>query len=1588
MAAKYRYNLSPYNIIRPDDEHGEEFEAAEGILSVVIGGDEIPVSEYRNFYIDHKQDGRDWLGFTLAVDSELYRGISEETKVRYRGVDYLCKKISDGHIECEIDLDFLKKGFHETFISAKPLSSLLADILPVGWTAHGAVLIHGSPTIELETCTDLDILTEAQTEYRCWFSWNHEAKICTVVSADAVVRTGEYVTDELNLRTLSFKGSSVNFCTRLYAYGKSGVSIDSVNGGKKYIDDFSYSSKLIVGYFKCDYELPANILKAAQYELSLRSHPERSYECDVVDLAKLSDEYDFLDFQLHRTVTLIDTRRGINVDHRIVEYVEYPDEPARNTVTLARAVRKMAQIKEVIKNSVDEVKIQIAEVNAAVAQDVATIQANISEINASVNTVANDVATLNTKTASLSSRQDRTETAQASLTQTVASQGATINGVVMWQATTYVNDRQETANSLAAINVTATSQGAQITDLASWKDTTYVNDRQVVNEALAAINATANAQGATIESVTTWKSTTYVNDRQEVTAALAAINQTVSNQGASIGAFTHWYEVTYPNDQKQLREAVTAIEQSVSAQGASITALAGYTTETVSTFTDALAQMNATANAQGAQITTLTTWVNETYVCDRRQTNESLAAINQTVNSQGAEINSLTTWKATTYANDKETTQEALAAINQTVSSHGASISTLTEWKSSATTAIASAWNTANEAGAAAGYVVEKTTNGHKLKASIVIEAINNESTAHISADRINFEGFTTFVRPSDLQGGGSVTTINGGLITTETIDVGSIKKSTVTNGSRAVVFDAGIQTSYVRTNDITATGQLNLGATLVAVGSALTVNGKSVLVEGDVDLTGYATQTWSNNAFAVKDHIHSGYLNTTSANADTLVVKKVGSTDGYNIALVGHGHSNYALSNHTHEGMATQSWANGAFASLGHTHAGTMTFKSANTNTVVLSAVGDTTQYNLATAAHTHAGMATQTWVSEGFASAGHSHTGMATQDWVNGAFSSSGHTHAGMLIFSTANTTTLVVTSDGSTTKRNIALIGHGHSNYSLSDHGHSNYAASDHTHEGMATQTWANNTFALTGHTHTGLLNLKSANTTAIVFTLEGDTTQYKAAAVGHGHANYAASDHTHSEYALSTHGHSNYAACDHTHTDTLTFSSTTGANVVVGKVGSTATYTIALANHTHSGYAASDHTHAGMFSFSATAGTNLTMARAGSTTTYVVALANHTHTDLVTTDLMKFSSTTGAELKLSRVGSTTSYTVALANHTHTGYASSDHNHTDYFKFNSTAGTNLNMAKIGTTTTYYNVALANHTHSGLISSADLSGHLSYSSVSGTTLVATSVGSTTKINIALANHTHDFSTTDHMKFKSTTGANVTLTRLGATTNTDYTFSLANHTHTGYISTADLSKYISSSDLSGYLVYSSTSGSKLILTSGTTTKINVALANHTHDTDIVDHMLFGSTVGTNITLKRIGAYSNTDYTFSLANHTHTGMEVNYANLLQVVNTNATTGVVNAKYVSYTTYGTSSTVSLSLALWSSNSGGGGSTVDFMKFSSTTGANITLTKIGSYSNANYTFSLANHTHSSYVSTGDLNGKWYVNINGTKYYLRSP
>ena len=59
-------------------------------------------------------------------------------------------------------------------------------------------------------------------------------------------------------------------------------------------------------------------------------------------------------------------------------------------------------------------------------------------------------------------------------------------------------------------------------------------------------------------------------------------------------------------------------------------------------------------------------------------------------------------------------------------------------------------------------------------EASFTLSAINGQSAVSLNADRINFTGFTTFVRPDDLSSTGT-TTIDGGRINTNTINANRI---------------------------------------------------------------------------------------------------------------------------------------------------------------------------------------------------------------------------------------------------------------------------------------------------------------------------------------------------------------------------------------------------------------------------------------------------------------------------------------------------------------------------------------------------------------------------------------------------------------------------------------------------------------------------------------------------------------------------------------------------------------------------------------------------------------------------------------------
>lgn len=310
-------------------------------------GEQLPISSYEEFKIKHVMDGCDTMSFILDTRDPRYPDVHEECRVETADNLWLVKKIDDDEISCELDFDFLKARIYLQYRSeTRSLTEVLEDHLPAGWTVEGANVSTIRRTISLDAATDFDVIYACQNTYKVYFRWKLKEHRLIVYDPTKMGSTGEYLTSELNLKALSFKGDSTAFCTRLYCLGADGLTIekaqvDDGNGGTRdygltYVENRGYADKVVCAYWVDNrYKHADSMYLDALDKIATMSVPTRTYKCQVDDLAKKDPRYHFLDFAMHKKISLIDVDRRITVEHQIVEYVEHPDNPDENTVTLS-----------------------------------------------------------------------------------------------------------------------------------------------------------------------------------------------------------------------------------------------------------------------------------------------------------------------------------------------------------------------------------------------------------------------------------------------------------------------------------------------------------------------------------------------------------------------------------------------------------------------------------------------------------------------------------------------------------------------------------------------------------------------------------------------------------------------------------------------------------------------------------------------------------------------------------------------------------------------------------------------------------------------------------------------------------------------------------------------------------------------------------------------------------------------------------------------------------------------------------------------------------------------------------------------------
>lgn len=303
----------------------------------------------RDCKITYKFNGLVNLQFRLFDDEVLHC----EDRFECLGNRYVVKSIENYNVSCELDLN----DFHTTFFTGKSKYNRLTLIEMLKKITNWEILNGQSKTfrrtLNIEDCSAFKVLFDIEKIFDVAFVFDCINKTIKVV--DEPNKTNLIVSKDVNLESIDMTTDTYEHYTRLYAYGKDGLSFSEINDAKDYVEDFTYNSNVISAVFRDDRFTNKDNLKAKALELlKIHCKPITEFKVKVKDLGAgflHSDNYyyakDLKALSLHDEFYLenhLIKGRGIKdrlEKYRVIELVAFTGDPQANEVTVVNRGRSL-----------------------------------------------------------------------------------------------------------------------------------------------------------------------------------------------------------------------------------------------------------------------------------------------------------------------------------------------------------------------------------------------------------------------------------------------------------------------------------------------------------------------------------------------------------------------------------------------------------------------------------------------------------------------------------------------------------------------------------------------------------------------------------------------------------------------------------------------------------------------------------------------------------------------------------------------------------------------------------------------------------------------------------------------------------------------------------------------------------------------------------------------------------------------------------------------------------------------------------------------------------------------------------------------
>lgn len=334
------------------------------MLELITDTGNEPIHDNETCYaITHKWNGVNTLHFEMQLDDPMYQKLACEALIyeTTEGQTYVVRGIDAGgqtlaDIDCELDLGDWRESVRLSYYNnTSAISTTMSEIAPAGWSMAYDMASSQRRSVNLEYGgTPLDIAMEAQNSYSCAMQFDTKNKVCRVYYPQASPVSDVVITEGAMRRRPAYTGTSTELVTRIYPVGADGLTIEKVNGGKQYVENHSYTGRVISQVWKDErYENAQELKKDAQALVDSLAVPAASWEVPLVDLYRADPEqWPDHRVELYQKVQVQYGEKAVMA--MVSEETVYPYHPERNEICVgtvaANAIHTLSGLAESVNN--------------------------------------------------------------------------------------------------------------------------------------------------------------------------------------------------------------------------------------------------------------------------------------------------------------------------------------------------------------------------------------------------------------------------------------------------------------------------------------------------------------------------------------------------------------------------------------------------------------------------------------------------------------------------------------------------------------------------------------------------------------------------------------------------------------------------------------------------------------------------------------------------------------------------------------------------------------------------------------------------------------------------------------------------------------------------------------------------------------------------------------------------------------------------------------------------------------------------------------------------------------------------------------